>query len=189
MPNTGQPLFDPLSHALLQPDTDIRPQIVDDTWLIQKHRDTLQDFVDVFPDEKEYMREWDGFVFKKRISSAAYLSREFLAFVRERGPWLVAKQSRMLEFGKHLSVLMARGVLEDTVIADALIWMNGVRIVQKVPAEEEPRLSPKEAQFRSVKGCAICGLPILGPSLLVCSNQVRSLATLFLLGPSLLSCW
>jgi hypothetical protein len=170
VPNTRQPLFNPLSKVPLQPGTEVRPTVVDDAWLIQKHRDTLQDFVDVDPEEKEYMMEWDSFVFKRRLSSDQYLPRELLAFVRDKGSWLAAKKARMLEFGKHLSVLIARGALDDSVINDILNRVSEAR-AQKQP-EQLPQPA-KEECFKSSGGCAACGLSVLGPTLLVCSNTVR----------------
>lgn len=177
VPTIKQPLFDPLSKALIEPGSEIRPLVADDTWLIQKHCDTLQDFVDVDPAEKEYMKEWDSFILRKRISSDAYFARAFLQFVQEKGPWLAAKKSRLQEFGKHLSVLIARGSLKNDTIKGALALINEAK-AQKRPCEV-PSQSPKDACYKSVGGCTICGLPVLGPSMLICSNKVRPRSAAF----------
>lgn len=171
MPSTKQPLFDPLSKAILQPGTEIHQPVADDTWLIQKHRDTVQDFFDVDEAEKEYIKEWDAYLIKKQINSDAYLPRAFLAFVKEKATWLVASQARVEEFGKHLSVLVARGSLDEQTINDAIARIAEVR-TQKVP-KAPPKESSKTTQYRSSKGCTICGRPVRGPTLLLCDNKVR----------------
>src|SRR6187399_1989244 len=101
IPDTKQPLYDPVSKAELEPGSNYRPPAPDETWIIQKHRDTLMDFLDVEPGEKEYMREWDAFILTKHLTSDQYLPRAFLAFVRLRAPWIIARPERAVEFGKH----------------------------------------------------------------------------------------
>ncbi|EOO04317.1 putative zinc finger domain-containing protein [Phaeoacremonium minimum UCRPA7] len=169
VPNTKQPLFDPLSKAILQPGTEIQQPVADDTWLIQKHRDTVQDFFDVDEAEKEYIKEWDAYLIKKQINSDAFLPRAFLAFVKEKAAWLVASQARVEEFGKHLSVLVGRGSLDDQTINDAIARIAEAR-TQKVP-QALPKESPKSSQYRSSKGCTVCGRPVRGPTLLLCGNK------------------
>lgn len=177
VPVTKQPLYDPLSKAELVPGTEVRQPFADDTWLIQKHRDTVHDYSDVNPAEKEYMKEWDAFIIKKRISSDAYVARAFSEFVKEKAYWLVASQSRVEEFGKHLSVLTARAALDDQTIQDAVSRVQDARGQKPlVPGKEKDKdklkESPKEAQYRSSKGCAVCGRPVRGPSILICANEV-----------------
>lgn len=177
VPNTKQPLFDPLSKVRLEPGTEVRPPVADDSWLVQKHRDNLQDFVDVDPAEKEYMTAWDAFISKRRISSDAYFPRAFASFVREKGPWLVARQSRLTEFGKHLSVLVVRGSLTDETIQQVMALINDFKARRRQGDEHEPspsQSSPKDEQYKSVRGCTVCGLPVMGPSLVICSNRVST---------------
>ena len=180
VPNTKQPLFNPLSKAILQPGTEINQPVADDTWLIQKHRDTVQDFFDVDEAEKEYIKEWDAYVSKKRINSDAYLPRAFLAFVKEKAGWLVASQPRAEEFGKHLSVLIGRGSLDEQTVQEALIRIHEAR-AQKAPKEPQKE-SPKATQYRSSKGCTVCGRPVRGPRLLLCDNKVRHSFLISLVG-------
>ncbi|KAJ9149903.1 Polycomb protein suz12-B [Pleurostoma richardsiae] len=168
IPSIKQPLFDPLSKALLEPGTELREYYPDETWLIQKHRDTIQDFFDVDPTEKEYMKEWDAFIIKRKISSDAYIPRAFSAFVREKATWLVGSIARVQEFGKHLSVLIARESLDEQTIQEALARIQEARSQKQ--SEQEPKESAKEAQYKSSKGCTICARPVRGPSLLICAN-------------------
>jgi len=159
----------------LVPGEEIRPVVADDRWLVNKHREVLQDYSDVASTEKEYIKEWDSFIIGRRISSEAYIPRTLVAFAKERGPWLVASRQRMEEFGKHASVLMARGALDEASFDEALKRITEARNQHRDQPQDTaagPALSPREAAHRSLNGCAVCGLPVLGPSLTICSNKV-----------------
>ncbi|ROW06568.1 hypothetical protein VMCG_04437 [Cytospora schulzeri] len=166
VPATTQPLFHPLSKARLEPGTEVRQPVVDDTWLIQKHRDIVQDFIDVDAEEKDYIKEWDAFIQKKHISSDAYISRAVLDFVTEKLHWLLESKSRTTEFGKHLTVLIARGLDDDTIkqvqsrLQDARAQKPQEKEKEKEKEKEPPVESPKEAQYRSSRGCAGCKKPL-----------------------------
>lgn len=172
VPETKQPLFDSLSKAKLVPGTEVRQSVADDTWLIQKHRDIVQDFIDVDAAEKDYIKQWDAFIHKRHITSDAFISRAVLEFVNEKMQWLLSSQSRIQEFGKHLTVLIARG-LDDETVRQVQSRIQEARS-QKPPEAEHVSLqqSPKEAQHRSSKGCAVCGRNVRGPQLLICSSEV-----------------
>ncbi|KAG6360667.1 hypothetical protein INS49_011732 [Diaporthe citri] len=171
VPETKQPLFDSLSKAKLIPGTEVRQSVADDTWLIQKHRDIVQDFIDVDAAEKDYIKQWDAFIHKRHISSDAFISRAVLEFVNEKMQWLLSSQSRIQEFGKHLTVLIARGLDDDTV-RQVQSRIQEARS-QKPPETEQvsSQQPPKEGQHRSSKGCAVCGRNVRGPQLLICSNE------------------
>lgn len=179
VPVTQTPLFDPLSKTELVPGTEARQTLPDDNWLIQKHRETVQDFCDVASPEKEYIKEWDAFIQKKRIVSEAFIGRAVEEFVMEKVDWLLESSSRTLQFGKHLTVLVARGVEEDTVklvqakLREARIQSSSVA---PAPAAQPPRALPK----RNSNGCAVCGKIARGPSLLTCANEVRMLVPVLL---------
>lgn len=162
-----------MSKAKLVPGTEVRQTLPDDSWLIQKHRDIVQDFCDVDASEKEYIKEWDAFIQKKRIVSEAFIGRAVVEFVAEKASWLLQSTSRTLEFGKHLTVLIARGVGEDTVklVQAKLNEARVHKLSSHAPAVEPPKDLPK----RSSKGCAVCGKLVRGPSLLLCANEVRIL--------------
>ncbi|TLS23721.1 uncharacterized protein PpBr36_06296, partial [Pyricularia pennisetigena] len=173
VPRIKQRLFHPLSKALLEPGQPVPVVEPDTDWLIQKHRDHLQDFVDIEDGEKEYMMEWDAFAFKEQLSSNAYIVRGLLAFVRAKAPWLLAKNTRMLEFGKHMATLRARGSIKSGTIEEALKIVADARrkglaapLIAASGASE-----PKSSLQRSKGACVICRKPALGPSLLICSNK------------------
>ncbi|RDA86323.1 hypothetical protein CP532_4326 [Ophiocordyceps camponoti-leonardi (nom. inval.)] len=183
VPDIPQPLYHPISRARLKAGDEVPQSTPDSTWLIQRHRESIAEFSDVTAAEKEYIWEWDGYILSKNITSLAYFPREWLGFVREKAAWLVAEQRRMLEFGKHSSVLLARNLLNDTMIEDAFALLDNARAALKQAGQgrgdasdkqqpaSSPRLSPRSLQIRkSASGCVVCQLPVLGPNLLICSN-------------------
>jgi hypothetical protein len=166
VPHTKQPLFDPLSKVRLEPGSEIRPYFADDEWLIQRHGDTLQDFVDVEADEKEYIKVWDAFIMRQHLTSEEFLPRAFLTFVKGKASWIVAKPARSQEFSKHVLVLYTRNVIDEELMNTAFQCLNDARLQTPV---EEPKQSPKQ-KFSS--GCTVCGKLVSGPSYLVCTDVV-----------------
>jgi aminoglycoside phosphotransferase family enzyme len=179
VPHTKQPLFDPVSKAQLQPGSEIRPHVPDYAWLVQKHRDMIQDFVDLSGHEKQYMQEWDAFMFNKRLGSDYYLGREILTFVREKGPWLVAVKGRSMEFAKHMATLVSRGLLPDTLLSDILSGLHEAR-AQKGARDGQGETHSDAwdaAPQRSAGGCGACGLPVMAAMQLLCHGKVSSTRT------------
>lgn len=178
VPKTAQPLYHPISKAALKAGDEVPTTKPDSSWLIQKHRDSIADFSDVTGPEREFIWEWDGYILKQNITSSVYLPRAWLGFVRQSAEWLVAKEDRMREFGKHASVLLARDVLRDDVIAEAFAIIDNVRARQgesKIAGitGKQNATSPKSTDIRTgSNGCAVCRLPVRGPRLLTCSNKV-----------------
>ncbi|EFW98447.1 hypothetical protein CMQ_4299 [Grosmannia clavigera kw1407] len=176
VPHIKQPLYHPLSKVLLQPGDKIRPVAVDDSWLVHKHREVVQDYSDLSSAEKEFIQEWDKFVISRRVSSDAYIPRTMLEFIEEKGLWLVADHARTIEFGKHMAVMVARSLLSNEDIQAITSCLN----IARKRAKETPSLTaaaeasavPKTGPHRSKSGCSVCGLPVLGPFMLICSNKV-----------------
>ncbi|KAK3179708.1 hypothetical protein K4F52_008878 [Lecanicillium sp. MT-2017a] len=166
VPKTTQPLFHPISKATLKPGDEVPTTKPDSSWLIQKHRDSITDFSDVTSAEREFIWEWDGYILKQNITSSLYLPRAWLGFVRQNAQWLVSKEERMREFGKHASVLMARNVLTDEAITEAFTHIQAARARQEDPSAvgslvKQHQTSPKSTDIRkSSSGCAVCHLPI-----------------------------
>jgi hypothetical protein len=195
VPNIPQPLFHPISKARLKPSQEVPQKAPDNTWLIQKHRESIADFSDVTAAEKEYIWEWDGYILQQNITSAAYFSRAWLSFVEEKAHWLAGAQDRMNEFAKHSSVLLARDALDEEEVEQAFRYVNEARAEiadgksqhnEKAAADGQEKdvpstkQSPKASQIRkSANGCAVCQLPVLPPRILVCSNTVRIPSSLY----------
>ncbi|KAI1269655.1 hypothetical protein F5Y18DRAFT_371003 [Xylariaceae sp. FL1019] len=173
VPTIKQPIYDRVSKALLEPGSLVDSPPVNDTWLVQKHRDIVRDYSDVDAGEKEYIYEWDAFVNRDCVTSEPHLQDVYIRFVQDKAPWIVASQNRTAEWAKHLSYLKSRNALTDSTIAHALSIIRRLRS-QMPPGEEEPEPaktpSPRTAYRKSVAGCAICGQPVRGPASLICSN-------------------
>lgn len=171
VPNNKQPMYDRLSKAILEPGTFVDQPDIDDTWLVQKHRDIIRDYSDVHPEEKEFISEWDAYVNKECVTSDPHLQGVYLKFIESKASWLVASQSRMTEFSKHMAYLKARNALAESTIVKALAIMRQARD-QKRPDQSETTKppSPRTEYRKSASGCAVCGQPIRGPSTLICSN-------------------
>jgi hypothetical protein len=176
VPSTKQPVYEPVSKSLLVPGTEVRKPTADSAWLVQKHRDIIADFFDVDPAEKEFIQEWDAFVINERITSDIFLPRAWVGFVKEKAAWLVSSPERMIEFGKHLSYLVTRNALDTKSVSEALLHISNARDLRITGRDQlipSPKQSPKAGQCRkSSNGCQICGLSVLGPRLLMCSNKV-----------------
>ena len=185
LPDNLHDCFDPISKAALQAGQPIPANVPDDTWLIQRHRESISDFSDVTAEEKEYIWEWDGYILNQNLSSAPYFARAWLKFVREKADWLASADRRMIEFGKHTSYLLSRDLLDDEDMEQAFSYINDARSNLVTNQEEgiEPhdgengltvtRHSPKSADIcKSADGCTICQLPVIGPRILLCSNTV-----------------
>ncbi len=172
MPNIKQPLFDAVSKVELEAGTEYRSPVADGSWIIQKHRDTLMDFLDVDPGEKEYMREWDAFILRKHLTSDQYLARAFLSFVRMKAPWIVVNTRRAQEFSKHAAMLLARNAIDETTFHEASVSINEARnkSTTNVVQAEEPKSSPKGPDC-----CTACREKVSAPAMLVCHNKVSSI--------------
>ncbi|KAK3315185.1 hypothetical protein B0H66DRAFT_336038 [Apodospora peruviana] len=174
VPDNNQPLFDPLSKARLEPGAVIKQHQIDDSWLLLKHRDSLQDFLDVEEEEKEYMKEWDSLILKKHLSSEAYIPRELLGFVERKAAWIIAKPSRVEEFSKHLSLLLARQVIDETTLLEASQTIQDARnrSEESQPAEQAAPAAAIEPRRKDPRFCcAECGEQVAVSKLLVCGNK------------------
>ncbi|KAH8158542.1 hypothetical protein CIB48_g9715 [Xylaria polymorpha] len=151
------PLYDRLSKALLEPGSLVDAPPVDDSWLVQKHRDIIRDYSDVLPDEKEYILEWDAFVNKECVTSAPHMQDVYIKFIQDKAPWLAASQNRMTEWAKHLSYLKFRNALTEDTITEALTIMRQSKS-QRRPEQPEATKppSPRAAYRKSVAGCPDC---------------------------------
>jgi len=186
IPDSSQPLFDPMSKARLKPGDELPKPAVDNKWLLQKHREGIGEFSDVSPEEKEYICRWDAFMLEQNVTSRAYFRRSWLKFVKDNALWLASVGHRMIEFGKHLCVLMAKDVLDDQCIDSAYILIEDARAqlksgncneemdnIRTVLVDSLSKQLPRASNItKGANGCTICKLPVLGPSLLICSNKV-----------------
>ncbi|KAI9807538.1 MAG: hypothetical protein M1825_005478 [Sarcosagium campestre] len=83
---------------------------VDETWLRQKHDDIIDDFSDVSPFEKEFIKRWDAHVFTEKITANRYVAQSLLRFARANAVWL-ARREMLLELWKFTAKLIMDGVI------------------------------------------------------------------------------
>ncbi|GAW15849.1 hypothetical protein ANO14919_052710 [Xylariales sp. No.14919] len=172
IPNIKQPLYDRLSKSLLEPGSLVDPPPVDDTWLVQKHRDIIRDYSDVHQDEKEYIFEWDAFVNKDSVTSEPQLQDVYLKFIQDKASWITTSQNRITEWAKHLSYLKSRNALTEKTIAEAFTVMRQSRSQRRPDQPDTVKApSPRSAYRKSVAGCPVCGQPVRGPTMVICSNS------------------
>ncbi|KAF4441369.1 hypothetical protein F53441_12046 [Fusarium austroafricanum] len=165
IPESSQPLFDPVSKARLKPGEELPKSVVDNAWLIQKHREDIGEFSDVSKEEKEYIRRWDAFILQENVTSGAYFRRAWVKFVKENAPWLVGAGYRMNEYSKHLCVLMARDVLDNQSIEKAAKLIEDARAHLKTGGDAQTngtkttdtpgKQSPRASQIAKERGVLI----------------------------------
>lgn len=184
VPSTRRPLYNPLSKALLKPGTELRTDIVDDSWRIHKHREIIQDYTDLTPAEKDFIQEWDRFIILKRIASDAYIPRALAQFVEEKGLWLVSEPDRTIEFGKLMAVTVAYDILTDSDIDRITHAMNKAWTLKKsiapgddqaVAAAQITSMPKVYAPRRGTGGCPLCDFHCAVANSVICSNTVRLL--------------
>ncbi|KIH94982.1 hypothetical protein SPBR_03596 [Sporothrix brasiliensis 5110] len=180
VPSTRQPLYDPLSKALLKPGTTLRTNIVDDSWRIHKHREIVQDYTDLTPAEKDFIQEWDRFIILKRIASDAYIPRAMVQFIQEKGLWLVSDLDRAMEFGKLMAVMMAHDILTDSDVDNITQAIDEAWSLKKsVAAGDDQALTAAQstsvpkvyAPRRGTGGCPLCGFRCAVADSVICSNK------------------
>ncbi|KAF9770220.1 hypothetical protein IL306_012257 [Fusarium sp. DS 682] len=172
IPESSQPFFDPVSKARLKPGEELPKPVVDNVWLLQKHREDIGEFSDVSKEEKEYIRRWDAFILQENVTSAQYFRRAWVKFVKENASWLVGANYRMIEYGKHLCVLMARDVLDNPSVEKAGKLIDEARAQLKSDedaqrtgpnaADTTLKESPRASQItKGANGCTFQGKRVL----------------------------
>ncbi|KAI1322694.1 hypothetical protein F5Y16DRAFT_385759 [Xylariaceae sp. FL0255] len=171
IPNIKQPIFDRLSKALLEPGSVVDTPLVNDAWLVQKHREIIRDYSDVDGGEKEFIYEWDAFVNRECVTSEPHLQDVYIRFVQDKASWITASQNRTTEWSKHLTYLKSRNALTDNTIANAFSIMRQYKSHNFIEQPEPPKVpSPRSGYRKSVTGCAVCGQPVRGAGSLICSE-------------------
>lgn len=91
----------------------------DEEWLIKKHCDVIHDFTDITDAEKEYICQWDSFLLREKIQENKLLRPAAVRrFVSENLEWFAEKDQRIIECGKHLTVLSMVGDIDRECFKD-----------------------------------------------------------------------
>jgi len=114
IPQTSQDLFDRLSKCRLESGSRVDEPQIDNSWLLQKHRDIIKDYSDVHSDEKEYAAEWDAFASREKATMAPHLQDVYLDFVQEKATSLVEERlvdllkQTLIEWERHRVLIEQR---------------------------------------------------------------------------------
>ena len=176
VPETNEPLYHPVSKAILLPGDPVPVVGSEIAWLLQKHRQSIDEFEDIAASEREFIQEWDEYILQQDLTSSGYLPRTWVAFVQVKADWLAAAPRRVIELGKHMCAYLLRNLLTAEAIKECISIIDGARkraaSSGKLTGHSIPETPPKHAIRRSTNGCAMCDLPVLGLSLLICRNKV-----------------
>ena len=126
---------------------------IDEEWLLEKHRDTIDSFTDTLPQEKEFMQLYDRHMLREDVSSDLHSGEALIRFCRANKTWL-QKPSMRLEFSKKSAALKLQGALSRTTIRACLDIINSPTLMSPenedtmevdtppTPASREPHSAP-----------------------------------------------
>ncbi|KAI9814019.1 MAG: hypothetical protein M1827_003483 [Pycnora praestabilis] len=87
---------------------------IDESWLSHKHQEIIDDFTDVTPTEKEFIKIYDAHILEEALCGNAHLGDSMIRFVRANRAWL-ARSDRKVEFSKNAAKLLLDGAIEEVV--------------------------------------------------------------------------
>ena len=83
---------------------------VDESWLIQKHKETIDDFADVFLAEKTFMKRFDEHMLRENLCAQRYVPSSLIRFCRSNREWLNTTEM-LVEFWKQCLYLTQHGII------------------------------------------------------------------------------
>jgi hypothetical protein len=113
--------------VVLIPGTEIRKPPIDNSWLVARHGEALQDFSDIPQTEKDYMSMWDAFVLDRRMTLEVHLEPTIKAFVEAKAEQLITKPAFIEEFSKHCGLLLIRGSISHSTFFEVTKHIGEVR--------------------------------------------------------------
>ena len=166
---------------------------MDESWVLSKHTDIINDFTDVTEDEKEYIIHWDAFMLSEKITANKYVEDAMLRFVRQNRQWLSERPSRPLELAKHATILVLREaltvdgfkecsrLLREFQSAGADIEMRAERVSRgKGKGKEKEVAQPNPVLYRGVMDCK-CGTAVSPANAIICCAPVSFFCYTFLI--------
>ncbi|RFU33402.1 hypothetical protein B7463_g2913, partial [Scytalidium lignicola] len=177
VPKTSKPLYDTVTRRLLKPGEEIpsSDDEKDEGWLHQKYRDIVLDYKDVTVEEKDYINQWNLSIVAAHLTSETHLTNAVLHFVEHNKIWFARKQSRKVEFGKHMEMFLMKGVIDQDCIHKCVeILKQGEKLAATIVEEEIPT-PPSPSRQRGVLDC-ICCIPTEPPDRVICSGKASATA-------------
>ncbi|KAI9774820.1 MAG: hypothetical protein M1840_000036 [Geoglossum simile] len=97
---------------------------VDESWLIQKHKETIDDFADVFLAEKTFMKRFDEHMLRENICAQRYVPSALIRFCRTNREWLNATDM-LVEFWKQCLYLTQHGIINAVHVKTCMDIIQG----------------------------------------------------------------
>lgn len=132
IPKTKKPLYHTTTKQVLQPGDELSDgdSEVDEDWLNHRKRELLDEFIDVAPQEKEYLHQWNIFLIEQNLTSDKFIPQAVVRFAEANKHWLMETSNRRVEFIRHLEAFKLRGVLDTTCIQKCFWILKSVEQVQ-----------------------------------------------------------
>lgn len=99
---------------------------IDESWLLQKHEETIESFQDISSPEKEFIRRYDSYMLRENLSSNVHLNEALVRFCRKNREWLRKKEMRT-EFQKNAAILLLHNVLKLTIVRTCTEIIDGAK--------------------------------------------------------------
>ena len=99
---------------------------IDESWLLQKHEETIESFQDISSPEKEFIRRYDSYMLRENLSSNVHLNEALVRFCRKNREWLRKKEMRT-EFHKNAAILLLHNVLKPTIVRTCTEIIDGAK--------------------------------------------------------------
>lgn len=181
IPKTKKPLYHTTTKQVLQPGDELSDgdSEVDEDWLNHRKRELLDEFIDVAPQEKEYLHQWNIFLIEQNLTSDKFIPQAVVRFAEANKHWLMETGNRRVEFIRHLEAFKLRGVLDTNCIQKCFWILKSVEQVQ-VPKKGKERevdveMGGLDEQLQPSKqrgpGECMCGEAPQGSQRIVCRGQ------------------
>ncbi|MCJ1244253.1 hypothetical protein MMC30_001451 [Trapelia coarctata] len=158
---------------------------IDESWLLQKHSDTIESFADMLPSEKRFIKRYDRHMLGENLSSNLHFREALVRFCRINREWL-HKVDMKKEFHKNAAKLVKQGLISSELYRDCTkiiggnqdgsvkpeFAVNGNRKDETIsPPDSPPRKPSSPIEARHDYGSCKCGKPIVDASQIIrCSN-------------------
>ncbi|MCJ1402333.1 hypothetical protein MMC11_005553 [Xylographa trunciseda] len=123
---------------------------MDESWLLQKHNDTIESFSDMSQSEKRFIQLYDRHMLNENFSSNLHFREVLIRFCRLNRDWLQGHDMN-LEFHKNAARLLMQGLISPKLLRDCVRIIGTKRnIKSKVEimdtSEDESQRTPQLAK-------------------------------------------
>ena len=90
---------------------------MDESWLVQKHNETIKSFTDMSQTEKQFIQKYDKHMLNENLSSNLHFREALIRFCRINRTWLQRKDMKT-EFHKNAARLLMQGLISARLLRD-----------------------------------------------------------------------